>query len=151
MAKKKRQSKLNKVLGKFNPRNIKGGVALFVLVFALSGGGYYAYKSMAAPGPNWGCTPLVNGIPTVTLRKGSTGNCVKNLQFRLGLGLANLNANPSACNGAKLSVDGIFGNITDCYVRQFQTICKTQVGTVDGIVGVKTWFSLYTADLLYRC
>jgi len=38
---------LNKLLGFFNPRSLKGGMALFALVFALGGGGYFAYKSFA--------------------------------------------------------------------------------------------------------
>jgi hypothetical protein len=43
-----KQSKLKKVVTFFNPRSLKGGMALFALVFALSGGGYFVYSSFAA-------------------------------------------------------------------------------------------------------
>lgn len=43
-----KQSKFKKVVGLFNPRSLKGGMALFALVFAVSGGGYYVYRSFAA-------------------------------------------------------------------------------------------------------
>ena len=44
----KKSSRLGKVAKFFNPRSLRGGMALFGLVFALGGGGYYAYKSFAA-------------------------------------------------------------------------------------------------------
>lgn len=45
---KKRVSKLRKLGRLFNPRSLKGGMALFALVFAVSGAGYYVYQSFAA-------------------------------------------------------------------------------------------------------
>jgi alpha-tubulin suppressor-like RCC1 family protein len=47
---KKKQSKLKKILGFFNPRSLKGGIALFALVFAIGGGVYFVYRSFAATG-----------------------------------------------------------------------------------------------------
>lgn len=44
---KKKVSKLRQRLSTFNPRSLKGGMALFALVFAL-GGMYYLYSSFAA-------------------------------------------------------------------------------------------------------
>lgn len=57
-----------------------------------------------------------------TLKKGSRGASVKTLQTKLNL-----------------LADGIFGNLTDEAVREFQ---KANGLTVDGIVGDKTWAKL---------
>ena len=46
-ARKKKQSKAKRMLNALNPRSLKGGMALFALVFAL-GGMYYLYSSFAA-------------------------------------------------------------------------------------------------------
>jgi len=43
----KKQSRLKKIIGVFNPTTRKGGMALFVLVFVVVGGGYMAYRSFA--------------------------------------------------------------------------------------------------------
>lgn len=48
MAKKKKQSKLQKVLNVLNPTTPKKGLLLFAVVFAVIGGGFMAYKSFAA-------------------------------------------------------------------------------------------------------
>lgn len=48
MARKKKQSRVRRMLSALNPRSLKGGMLLFALVFALGGGGYYVYKSFAA-------------------------------------------------------------------------------------------------------
>lgn len=45
---KKKVSRLRRIARMFNPRSLKGGLALFALVFAITGGGYYAYRSLAA-------------------------------------------------------------------------------------------------------
>jgi Tol biopolymer transport system component len=47
-AKKKKQSKVRKVLSFFNPKSLKGGMALFALVFAVGGAGFAVYRSFAA-------------------------------------------------------------------------------------------------------
>lgn len=44
----KKQSKLKKLVGFFNPKTLKGGIALFALVFAIGGGIYFVYRSFAA-------------------------------------------------------------------------------------------------------
>lgn len=66
-----------------------------------------------------------------TLRKGATGDTVKKLQTELNRA------------GAKLKVDGIFGNDTYNAVVAFQSVRGL---TVDGVVGPKTWNELLTVD-----
>lgn len=61
------------------------------------------------------------------IKKGSKGEAVKKLQTLL------------KNKGYNIAVDGIFGNVTDTLVRQFQ---KSNKLTVDGIVGNKTWQAL---------
>lgn len=65
-----------------------------------------------------------------TLKKGSTGSQVKTIQRILACryGIPN-----------DLVIDGIFGNITEKYVKAFQ---KVKGLIVDGIVGEKTWEKL---------
>jgi peptidoglycan hydrolase-like protein with peptidoglycan-binding domain len=74
--------------------------------------------------------PVPAPSPYPTLRYGSRGNAVKTLQTRLNAW------------GAKLVVDGIWGNRTDVAVRTFQ---KNHGLTVDGIVGPATWSHLKEA------
>ncbi len=62
-----------------------------------------------------------------TLRKGSTGTAVRELQKLLNL------------TGAGLTVDGDFGTKTLNAVKAFQ---KENGLTVDGVVGAKTWAKL---------
>ena len=51
MAKAKTKSgRVRRVLKVFNPRSFRGGMALFMLVFAAIGGGYMLYRSFAAGG-----------------------------------------------------------------------------------------------------
>jgi hypothetical protein len=45
------KSTLKKLVGAFNPKDLKGGMALFALIFAVAGGGYFAYRSFAATTP----------------------------------------------------------------------------------------------------
>lgn len=65
-----------------------------------------------------------------TLRKGSTGTEVRELQELLNR------------HGAGLTVDGIFGNGTQTAVINFQ---KKNGLTPDGIAGPKTWEALYSS------
>ncbi len=48
MAKKKKQSSIRRIISALNPTNPKGMALLFVLIFALSGAGVYAYRSFAS-------------------------------------------------------------------------------------------------------
>ena len=74
---------------------------------------------------NQSCTRVSTHLPT--LKAGSSGQDVKDLQTALNL------------QGAKLTVDGIFGSGTNREVRNFQA-AKGLV--VDGIVGPKNWAAL---------
>ena len=68
------------------------------------------------------------------LRSGSTGTAVRELQFYLYLMSAYQSSIPS------VSIDGRFGAATEAAVRAYQRFAGL---TVDGIVGRKTWDSLY--------
>ena len=59
-----------------------------------------------------------------TVQMGDTGNDVKSLQMMLN------------AHGAKLTVDGDFGPLTQAAVKSFQSAHKL---TVDGVVGPQTW------------
>ncbi|MEB3181211.1 MAG: peptidoglycan-binding domain-containing protein [Nostocaceae cyanobacterium] len=63
-----------------------------------------------------------------TLKKGSTGSEVKQLQMML-----------NEIYGSVLTVDGIFGDKTEEFVKQYQ---EDNHLVVDGIVGLQTWKSL---------
>jgi major membrane immunogen (membrane-anchored lipoprotein)/predicted small secreted protein len=69
-------------------------------------------------------------VVTSTLSLGSTGHDVKLLQTKLNE------------NGAKLKVDGVFGNLTLAAVRNYQ---RANGLVVDGIVGPRTIAKLYPA------
>jgi peptidoglycan hydrolase-like protein with peptidoglycan-binding domain len=73
-------------------------------------------------------TSIAQAYPT--LRQGSTGENVKQLQNLLNY-----------VYGPNLKVDGIFGSQTEAAVKKFQ---KDYGLTVDGIVGVTTWNRLYS-------
>ena len=68
------------------------------------------------------------------LRNGSTGTAVRELQFYLYLMSAYQSSIPS------VSIDGRFGAATEAAVRAYQRFAGL---TVAGIVGRKTWDSLY--------
>lgn len=50
-SKKKKQTKSKKVAKRFNPRSPAGGLLVFSVIFAVIGGGYMLYKSLAASYP----------------------------------------------------------------------------------------------------
>ena len=77
---------------------------------------------------------LVDGVFPGTLRLGSTGDAVEQVQFWLNTVSDYVSGIP------KVSVDGIFGPATQAAVRAFQTHLGL---TVDGIVGQATWQALY--------
>lgn len=81
----------------------------------------------------WAETAENGGDTTVaTLKKGSQGTAVRNLQNQL-----------ITC-GAKITADGDFGNLTDSAVKNFQ---KDMGLTADGIVGKQTFAALDAACL----
>ena len=77
---------------------------------------------------------LVSGTFPGTLRLGSTGDAVEQVQFWLNTVADYVSSIP------KVNVDGIFGSATQAAVRAFQTHYSL---TVDGIVGRVTWDTLY--------
>lgn len=85
--------------------------------------GLYTDKELEAAGVNF--EPEKN-VPTI--RRGSEGELVKQLQARL-----------NELTGAGLTVDGIFGAKTESAVLHFQELRGL---TADGIVGPKTWQAL---------
>ena len=76
-----------------------------------------------------------------TLRLGSTGRAVRELQFYLFIMSAYDNAVPS------VNIDGIFGAQTEAAVKAYQRLAGL---TVDGIVGRATWDSLYSRVSVLR-
>ena len=77
---------------------------------------------------------LVSGTFPGTLRLGSSGDTVEQVQFWLNTVADYVPSIP------KVNVDGIFGPATQTAVRAFQTHYSL---TVDGIVGRVTWDTLY--------
>lgn len=71
-----------------------------------------------------------------TLKRGSTGNVVKNLQILLNYWMCQSGANKP------LLVDGVFGEKTEEMLKLYQKIQKL---TVDGICGYYTWADLLLA------
>jgi peptidoglycan hydrolase-like protein with peptidoglycan-binding domain len=78
-----------------------------------------------------------------TLRYGSSGAAVRELQCQLNLSLSPANHTP-------LAVDGIFGSRTRTAVRTFQSCARI---TVDGVVGPQTWSHLevWASSPYYVC
>lgn len=79
------------------------------------------------PVATFGSGTATNTATSNVIRKGSRGDLVKKLQTLL------------KNKGYSITVDGIFGNVTDTLVRQFQ---KANSLTIDGVVGDKTWKAL---------
>jgi hypothetical protein len=101
-------------------------VTLFVTL-SLVGAAGVADTANAANNPYYSsCT----NYKSTTLRQGSTGNCVKYLQWAL---------NQLSYISPKLQVDGQFGPMTNSAVRTFQS--RVGIG-VDGVVGPQTWGKL---------
>ncbi len=74
----------------------------------------------------------------VQVKKGSTGDAVRGVQEVMKF------HDQSDGEGTPVQVDGIFGPLTDAFVRGFQTA----VGTAsDGIVGPITWRALVSGML----
>jgi peptidoglycan hydrolase-like protein with peptidoglycan-binding domain len=74
----------------------------------------------------------------VQVKKGSTGDAVRGVQEVITF------HDVSDGEGTPIDVDGIFGPITDAWVRGFQTAVGT---AADGIVGPITWRALVSGML----
>ncbi|GIE93306.1 peptidoglycan-binding domain-containing protein [Paractinoplanes rishiriensis] len=79
----------------------------------------------------WKALPDGNAMPT--LRQGSKGDVVRNLQQALTLGASGL------WETTPQKIDGHFGPNTDASVRAFQGWANLPV---DGVVGQQTWTAL---------
>ena len=90
-------------------------------------------SSVLADLRRWGVTPTP-GPDRPTLRRGSTGPMVKNLQARLNVWLTT-----PPRSGPTLTVDGVFGQNTESAVRAFE---RERSLIVDGAVGPQTWGAL---------
>ena len=83
-------------------------------------------------------TQSTGGWPGTTLRRGSTGSNVEQVQFWLS-DLAQFDSSLPA-----VTVDGSYGAATERAVKVFQ---QKQSLTADGVVGQTTWNALYAAWL----
>lgn len=113
---------------KLNPRGFAHHLVLVVVVLAAAiGGTYYLVASHAQ-------VPYVNPYSCGTdpqVSNGSSGTCVKYLQFALA----------STSTSPGLAVDGSFGPNTLAAVQKFQTAHGL---VADGIVGPLTWGKVNT-------
>lgn len=123
MAKKKKQSRLKRVISALNPTNPKGMALLFGLIFAFSGAGAYLYQSFASSLSN----PYSCPAPQPEIKRGSSGNCVKYLQWQF---------NTYAYRKKQLAENGLFDQKIEDTVKAFQYVNK--IG-IDGVVGPITW------------
>ena len=81
-------------------------------------------------------TQSTGGWPGTVLRRGSTGSSVEQVQFWLS-DLAQFDSSL-----VRVTVDGSYGAATERAVRTFQ---QKQSLTADGVVGQRTWNTLYAA------
>lgn len=81
-------------------------------------------------------TQSAGGWPGTVLRRGSTGSSVEQVQFWLS-DLAQFDSSL-----VRVTVDGSYGATTERAVRAFQ---QKQSLMVDGVVGQRTWNTLYAA------
>ncbi|WP_328791607.1 MULTISPECIES: peptidoglycan-binding domain-containing protein [unclassified Streptomyces] len=78
-------------------------------------------------------------VPAVNLARGSTGDCVRALQWALVRTAFVDSAD------APTFIDGSFGPKTEAAVLRFQSTYPRETGGPDGIVGIKTWGYLIPA------
>lgn len=92
-------------------------------------GGHREFNNSACPGDRFPLEKIKLSVSASKpiLKNGSSGQDVKNLQ------------NTLISKGYRVTNDGIFGNITEKQVRQFQSDNSL---TADGIVGPWTWLKL---------
>ncbi len=126
-AKKKKQTKSSKLFSALNPTTPLKKFLMFIVVFALVGGGYYLYKSHAAT-----CV-------WTTQSYGASNTCVNYIQ-----GMVNYQ------NHVNIAVDGVFGTSTKSQVIWYQTVYKKTFNSsirTDGVVDAKTWLALCDAHM----
>ena len=102
---------------------------------------YVSVKNLAeltSEGETADGTQSTGGWPGTTLRRGSTGSNVEQVQFWLS-DLAQFDSSLPA-----VTVDGSYGAATEQAVKVFQ---QKQSLTADGVVGQTTWNALYAAWL----
>ncbi|GAB1691264.1 peptidoglycan-binding domain-containing protein [Krasilnikovia sp. M28-CT-15] len=89
--------------------------------------------------------PQTWGALIITVRRGSQGDAVRAVQEEFQF--RNLSGDPS--KGPQ--IDGIFGPVTERFVRDFQQAIKADVPSmaVDGIVGPMTWQALISGMLSF--
>lgn len=132
-AKSRDKRLLVKVGRAFDPAKPISGALLFILLFAMIGGGYEAYNSYAGT-----CADAT------TLSIGSSGQCVKYAQMLLNGVYAGDHIDPIGgyISGGYLATDGNYGSQTSNQAKDFQKWTKFSVSQQDGIVGPHTWFAL---------
>lgn len=84
-------------------------------------------RSIPVPGQKFARYPAYDRYPMPTLRFGSSGTSVRIMQQLL------------ISNGYGVTVDGIFGPLTESAIKAFQNRRNL---FVDGIVGQRTWWEL---------
>lgn len=83
------------------------------------------------------------------LQRGSTGGCVKQLQYELNMVRNRTPGTPGYFD--ELVVDGKYGPLTEKAVKKFQRYHTVRINgrdqklQIDGIVGPKTWKAIYQA------
>ncbi|MFD7840064.1 peptidoglycan-binding protein [Streptomyces sp. NPDC059761] len=113
----------------------------------LMAAGFTAPQASAQAGYLESCTNQVgtrwapNGwpVPAVDLARGSTGDCVRALQWAL------VRTGFADSADAPTFMDGDFGPKTEAAVLRFQSKYPRETGGPDGIVGLKTWGYLIPA------
>ncbi len=119
-------------------------IPVIALLVVGSIGAYMAMKSSAYSYMS-GVTPYAcTQDPTPTLRRGSTGRCVKALQYTLNQWISY-----KRIPIAKLVIDGRFGSKTYNAVVRFQ---RSQGLNPNGVVGSSTWEKIAQGcDIRYYC
>ncbi len=130
---------------RLNQKGLSYHVLIPVLAVMVVGGlGAYLATQSSARSLDSKASPYNCKVPEPTVRLGSTGVCVKALQFSLNQWIVyqRITAN-------KLPVDGRFGSKTVDVVKRFQ---QRQGLPVDGVVGPKTWARLADGcGIRYSC
>lgn len=87
--------------------------------------------------------------PRPTLRRGASGDAVRDAQTRLNaVHVRQTAAGSSGLDGAPLTVDGHFGALTGRAVRAFQQLAfPGQPAEHDGVLGPRTWAALDAASV----